>query len=68
MHKLALSVPEMMALVGISRSKLYEEIALGRLPARKIGRRTVFLAKDVELYLESLDMISCAPVNSGPEA
>src|SRR5262249_24508591 len=37
----AYSVPEALAKLGIGRDKLYKLIREGRLPARKLGRRTI---------------------------
>jgi hypothetical protein len=37
-----------------SRSMLYEQIKAGRLTARKLGRKTVILARDYEAWLASL--------------
>ena len=41
------------ALYGISRTRVYELIASGELPARKVGRATLVLAEDVEKFLRS---------------
>jgi excisionase family DNA binding protein len=38
---LACSVNEAAGLVGVSRSRLYLEIASGRLRVRKVGKRTI---------------------------
>jgi excisionase family DNA binding protein len=50
----AYSVPEVMARVGVGRDKLYCLIRQGRLPARKLGRKTLILASDLEAFLEAL--------------
>lgn len=52
--KLTFSVPEAVSVTGISRSLLYLEIAAGRLPARKLGRRTVILREDLQAFLKAL--------------
>ncbi len=41
-------------LVGIGRSLLFEELAAGRIAAKKIGRRTVILEADLSAWLASL--------------
>ena len=41
MLKFAFSVLEATKASGAGRSKIYEEISEGRLPARKLGRRTL---------------------------
>ena len=58
MTKQAFTVTELTKEIGIGRSKIYTEIAAGKLIARKIGKKTVFLNKDVENYLENLPQFS----------
>jgi excisionase family DNA binding protein len=53
-EKLAYTVNELLELIGISRSTLYNEIGAGRLKARKLNNRTIFLAEEVHRYLQSL--------------
>ena len=50
----ALTVRDTINTIRIGRSKLYREMKEGRIVARKIGRKTVFLADEVERYLASL--------------
>ena len=54
MEKQALSIKEVVAAGGGSRSTVYEAIKSGALKARKRGRSTVILAADLAEYLESL--------------
>ncbi|MCW2314890.1 hypothetical protein M2322_000410 [Rhodoblastus acidophilus] len=42
---------------GIGRTKAYEEIAAGRLIARKIGRKTVVLEADLIKYFDNLPKV-----------
>jgi excisionase family DNA binding protein len=49
-----LSILEASALAGIGRTKIYEAIKDGSLPARKYGRRTIVLRTDVFRFLEAL--------------
>jgi excisionase family DNA binding protein len=56
----AYSVPQVMAKVGIGRDKLYCLIRQGKLPARKLGRKTLILASDLEAFLESLPKMGAA--------
>ena len=39
---------------GMGRSLVFKEIAVGRLKARKVGRRTLILRSDALAYLHSL--------------
>ena len=54
MQRSAFTVNEVIREIGISRSKLYAEIAAGKITPRKIGKKTIFLAKDVQEYLNAL--------------
>jgi hypothetical protein len=53
-RKIAYSVDDVVKLVGIGRSLLFEELAAGRILAKKIGRRTVILETDLSAWLKSL--------------
>jgi excisionase family DNA binding protein len=55
---LAYSVEESLALLGIGRDKLYKIIKAKQLPARKLGRRTLILASDLNAFVESLPQLS----------
>ena len=54
MEKQALSIKEVVAAGGGSRSTVYEAIKNGSLRARKRGRSTVILVADLEEYLQNL--------------
>ena len=54
MQKSAYTVNEVIREIGIGRSKLYAEIAAGKITPRKIGKKTIFLAQDVQDYLNAL--------------
>jgi excisionase family DNA binding protein len=59
----ALSVHEAAKSAGVGRTKVFEEIRSGRLVARKVGRRTIVMAEDLETWLKSLP--KRMPVASG---
>jgi hypothetical protein len=42
---------------GPGRTKAYEEIKLGRLRARKVGRRTIIAEDDAESWLRHLPLL-----------
>lgn len=54
LQKAAYGVPEVVAILSIRRTSLYELVKSGRLRATKCGRRTLFLATDVAAFLASL--------------
>jgi excisionase family DNA binding protein len=56
MSALALTIHEAAKAVSIGRSSLYEEIAKGRLQARKLGRRTLILVEDLNRWLSTLPL------------
>lgn len=49
--RLAFGVPEVARAVGVSPGLIREEIARGRLGARRVGNRIVVLAEDLDRYL-----------------
>lgn len=40
--------------IGLGRTRIFEEIKAGRLPAKKLGRKTVILEKDLRAFAENL--------------
>jgi hypothetical protein len=52
--RLAYTIAELVRGTGAGRSKIYEEIAAGRLKVRKLGSRTLVLHGDAMAWLESL--------------
>jgi hypothetical protein len=63
--KLAYSIRELAKNGPIGRSSIYNQIAAGRLRARKIGRRTVILDEDWQAFLASTPAM--APAKNGGE-
>lgn len=49
--KLAVSIPEAATMLSISPRSVQNYIRLKKLPARKIGRRTVILVSALEVFL-----------------
>ena len=52
-QKLAYSIKEIRALIGISNTSIYKQIAEGRLRAVKRGNRTIILAYDLQNWVSS---------------
>jgi hypothetical protein len=63
LSNLAYSIGELADKGPIRRSSIYNQIAAGRLRARKIGRRTVVLDEDWRAFLASAPVI--APIKTG---
>jgi Helix-turn-helix domain len=63
--RLAYSIERLAKESDISRSMIYEEIAAGRLIARKIGRRTIVRRSDALRWLRSLPPLDSNASNGG---
>jgi excisionase family DNA binding protein len=44
--------------MSVGRNKVYDEIAAGRLDARKVGRRTVISRAAIQAWLDSLPRLN----------
>lgn len=53
-EKLAYTIPEVIAATGLGRTTIYEEIAAGRLAAKKRGGSTIILREALTAYLTAL--------------
>lgn len=53
--RVSLSVEEVCAATGLGRTKIYEAIGAGALPAKKWGKRTLVLKADLEAFLLGLE-------------
>lgn len=54
-QRLTYSVDEVAAILGISRSAVYDCIARGEIPARRLGRRIVVVRAALETFLAESD-------------
>lgn len=54
--KMAFSIDEAAKACSMGRVKLYQEINAGRLKIRKCGSRTLVLRKDLEDFLNNLEI------------
>ena len=63
--RLALTVAEVAKAAGVGRTTVFEEIRHGRLVARKVGRRTIIMAGDLDAWLNSLPQRSNAVTSAG---
>jgi hypothetical protein len=61
----AFSIEQFCRRYGVGRTKAYEELKLGRLHARKIGRRTVITEDDAEAWLRRLPRMKSTDSNGG---
>ncbi len=53
-EKMGFSTREVSRLTGLGQTTIYERIETGELKARKLGRRTLILRRDLETFLEAL--------------
>ncbi len=54
LEPLAYTIDESREAARVGRTTIYQEIAAGRLIARKVGRRTIILRDDLESWLARL--------------
>jgi excisionase family DNA binding protein len=54
LDKLSYSITEATRALGIGRSKLFQELAVGRLKALKLGSRTLITRDELARYLADL--------------
>jgi excisionase family DNA binding protein len=54
----AYTIPEAAAALKIGRTRLYELLTSGALPAKKIGRKTIILRTDLEAFFAGLNSYS----------
>jgi len=59
--KWALSIPEAVALSGLSRSHLYRQMENGGLAAVKIGKRRLILADTLKAWLQAAPAVATRP-------
>lgn len=59
--KAAYTLREVLKELGIGRSKLYSEIAHGRIRAKKLGSRTIILGIELQRYIDELPDADIAP-------
>ncbi len=57
--QLSLTIEEVCAATGLGRTKIYEAIGKGSLPAKKWGKRTLVLKSDLEGFLAGLTDYVC---------
>jgi excisionase family DNA binding protein len=50
----AFTVAQVMERLHIGRDTVYKAIRTGQLPAKKLGKRTLIVASDLEKFLKSL--------------
>jgi excisionase family DNA binding protein len=53
-QRLGWSIIDAARTANVGRSTIYEEIRAGRLVARKMGRRTIILDRDLQAWLSTL--------------
>ena len=51
-------------MMSVGRNKVYDEIAAGRLDARKVGRRTVITRDAIKAWLHSLPPLNISISNT----
>ena len=57
-QKLAFTIEQATEASGVGRTALFAAVRTGRLRARKLGRRTLILAADLQSFLDGLPLAS----------
>ena len=60
-----MTVLEFLSWARISRSTFYKEVGEGRIPLKKVGKRSLVLVRDAEAWLEGLPSISDGATSDG---
>lgn len=58
----AYSIQDTCTILGIGKTKLYEEINAGRIPAKKYGRKTLIPASSLDQWIAQLPDLP-TPIN-----
>ena len=61
----AMTVQEFLEWARISRTTFYKEVSEGRIPLKKVGKRSLVLMRDAEAWLEGLPSTSDGVSNDG---
>lgn len=56
--RLMMNIKEVCEATGLGRTKVYEAIKAGALPAKKWGKRTLILKSDLEVFISGLGAYS----------
>jgi excisionase family DNA binding protein len=65
---LAYNIKKAARILSISRSKLYDLVASGQLPAKKCGSRTLIRSDDIDVFLRNLPSLPAkGPQNGGSD-
>ena len=56
--KISLTIEEVCEATGLGRTKIYEAIGTGALPAKKWGKRTLILKSDLDTFISGLGAYS----------
>jgi excisionase family DNA binding protein len=57
---MAVSVVEAARLLGISRTRVYEELVAGRLKSFKVGRRTLLSRRELDAWIDAREQSASA--------
>lgn len=63
----ALSIQKVQEISGLGRTKIYELLKSGDLPAKKLGKRTLVLQSDLDAFLSGLDSYAPQQEDAGEQ-
>jgi excisionase family DNA binding protein len=61
MDQLLYTIPQCCRLAAIGRTKLYELVAAGEIPVRKVGKKSLIAAADLKRWADRLPAIATKP-------
>lgn len=67
MDQLLLTVAQCCQIAAIGRTKFYELLAKGEIPARKLGKRTLIAASDLRTWVERLPSLEVSNTEHASE-
>ena len=54
-NTISVSISDAQNILGIKKTKIYELLKSGEIPAKKLGKRTLLLRSDLENFIQNLD-------------
>jgi excisionase family DNA binding protein len=63
MDQLLYTIPQCCRMAAIGRTKFYELVASGKIPVRKVGKKSLVAAADLKRWADHLPAIAAKPTD-----